>query len=262
MRGIIIICFLLPLLTSGQEPLNVTDSGGLRQGLWKRSYSNGRIMYEGRFLNDKPVGEWRRYHENGFVRAVLNYGSADSAQATLFDETGKKAATGIYVGEKKEGLWKYFSENRVIAEESYRKGLKSGTGRIYYPEGSVLEESEWKDGTRDGKYKAFFPSGSPFLECIYSEGRRNGHCITYYPSGDLEVEAFYSQDLPDGSWKYYTEKGDLRFTLIYQKGRLMNPEILYEMESRQLEELEKKGRQIADPEKFLNNPMEYMMRNP
>lgn len=262
MRGILLLCFFLPLLTIGQEPLNITDPDGLRQGLWRRNYPNGRIMYEGRFINDKPVGEWKRYHDNGFLRAILTYGSADTVNATLFDETGKKVAVGNYNGEKKVGLWTYFSDNKVISEDFFVDGLKSGTGRIFYPEGTILEESEWKDGSRSGRYRALFPSGNPFLECMYADGRRHGYCITYYPSGEVEVEASYSMDLPDGEWKYYTENGDLKFILIYQHGLLMNPEMLYKMETKQLEELEKKGRQIADPEKFLNNPMEYMMRNP
>jgi antitoxin component YwqK of YwqJK toxin-antitoxin module len=262
MRRLLFLLFLWPLLLTAQQTVNLTDDQGLRQGPWQRSYPNGRLMYEGTFLNDKPVGEWRRYHENGQLRAVLVHGSSDSVRARLFDERARLVAEGMYLGEKKLGIWKYYSDDRLISEETFEDGVKLGKARLFYADGRVLEESEWQNGLRHGAYRALFPSGNPFLECVYRNGMRNGFCISYFPSGSMEVDAFYSDDLPDGEWKYYTEQGQIRYTLQYSKGVLLNPEVLYELETSQLEELEKKGRQIADPEKFLNDPMEYLQKNP
>lgn len=258
----ILIWIFFPLIVSGQQDVNLTDASGLKQGLWKRSYLNGRLMYEGSFKDDKPIGDWRRYHESGVLRALLNHSSqSDTVHVILYDETGNPAAEGYYLGEKKAGRWSYFSENRKISEEEYTDGLKSGTSRVFYPSGELLEESEWTNGTRNGRYRAFYISGKPFLECMYEDDRRNGFCVTFFPSGSMEVDAYYTDDLPDGEWKYYTEKEELRYVLQYSAGVLLNPEVLYNLETKQLEELEKKGRQMDDPEKFLHNPTEYLLRN-
>jgi antitoxin component YwqK of YwqJK toxin-antitoxin module len=242
MKQLIYLMLFLPLLAMGQEKTNLTDSNGHKQGLWKRNYPNGRLMYEGNFRNDKPVGEWRRFHENGFIRARLQHSETDTVVAVLYDEMGKRVAQGIYLGEKKEGLWRYFSADKQISEEHFREGLKSGVSRIFYPDGATLEESEWRGGVKNGRYRAFYASGTPFLECMYENDQRHGFCISYFPSGAMEVDAFYRQDLPDGTWKYYSEQGEPRYTLIYNQGVLANPEVLYELETRQLKELEQKGR--------------------
>ena len=244
MRRLLYLLIFFPLLVSAQHPVNQTDAQGLRQGPWQRNHPNGRLMYTGTFLDGRPVGEWRRYHENGQLRAILVHGTSDTVSARLFDERARLVAEGIYLGEKKVGLWKYYSDDRLISEETFEDGVKQGKARLFYTDGRVLEESEWQNGMRHGAYRALFPSGNPFLECIYENGRRNGFCVSYFPSGTMEVDAFYADDLPDGEWKYYTGQGQIRYTLQYSKGVLLNPEVLYDLETRQLEELEQKGRQI------------------
>ena len=69
MRIILILLLLLPLITLSQ--INQTDSTGKRQGLWKKQFPGGNLIYEGNFKDGKPVGEWKRYHENGQVKALI-----------------------------------------------------------------------------------------------------------------------------------------------------------------------------------------------
>ncbi len=262
MKRFIFIWMIFPFLAFGQGQLNQTDVNGLKQGLWKRNYPNGRPIYEGHFRNDKPVGEWRRYHENGAIKAILFHReNSDSVSAQLFDITGKPVAEGTYINEQKTGKWEYFSDGRKISEEEFEYGVKSGVSRIYYPSGELLEETEWANDLKNGRYRAYYLSGKPFLECMYENNQRNGYCVTWFASGAMEVDAFYKNDLPHGEWKYYTEKQDLRLTLHYDEGVLLNPEAFLEIESKQLEEMERKGKSISDPEKFMHNPMEYLMKN-
>ena len=257
-----ILLIIFPFLTDAQENINLTDGQGLRQGLWKRNYPNGRTMYEGRFKDGKPVGEWRRYHENGALRAILNHSEInDSVQAKLFDISGKLIAQGTYFNELKVGKWTYFTDGRIVSDEEYVDGAKTGISRVYYPTGELLEETEWVNDRKNGSYRAFYQNGRPFLECKYDNNMRNGFCVTYFPSGAMEVDAFYKNDLPHGEWKYFTENEELRLTLYYDEGVLLNPEALLEIETKQLEETERKGKSISDPEKFMHNPMEYLLRN-
>lgn len=258
----IYVLIFVPIISFAQEQINQTDNNGLRQGLWKRNYPNGRLLYEGHFKNDKPVGEWRRYHENGVVRAILQHvENNDSVSAELFDLSGKLVAKGFYKIENKVGKWDYFDNGRKVMEEEYSDGVKVGTSRVYYPSGELLEETEWNNNQRNGRYKAYYQSGKTFLECMYLNDKRSGFCVTYYPSGAMEIDAYYQDDLPHGEWKYYNEKEELRLTLHYDNGLLLNPEALYDLETRQLEEMERKGKSISDPEKFMHNPMDYLLKN-
>ncbi|MEZ4997566.1 MAG: hypothetical protein R2758_08925 [Bacteroidales bacterium] len=44
-----------------------------KQGPWMKKYPNGNLMYEGKFKNDKPVGLFKRYTEEGVLLSELTY---------------------------------------------------------------------------------------------------------------------------------------------------------------------------------------------
>jgi antitoxin component YwqK of YwqJK toxin-antitoxin module len=239
--------------------VNVTDSLGRRQGIWQKRFPDGKLIYEGQYIDDKPAGEWKRYHDSGILKAIMHYQAGnDTVKARLYDPSGKPFAEGTYLNEQKEGLWIYFSDGKKISEEYFSNGIKNGTCRKYYLLGQLLEESEWRDGRPEGIYRAFYPDGKPYLECTYRSGKRHGLCISYYRSGTIEVEAWYENNLPEHRWKYYGADGNIRFELQYSKGVLQNPEVIRKLDTRQLEEMEKQRDRIVDPEKYLQNPGEFL----
>jgi len=62
----------------------------MKQGKWIGKYPDGTLKYEGKFFNDKPVGEWKRYHENGKLKAQMSYyQNSGRAFTSLFDTDGK-----------------------------------------------------------------------------------------------------------------------------------------------------------------------------
>jgi antitoxin component YwqK of YwqJK toxin-antitoxin module len=261
MKWVILLFLLLPLLIRGQENFNQTDSQGQKQGYWQKKYPNGNIMYQGYFKDNKPYGEWKRYHDTGGIKAILQYNEFnDSVKARLFETAAHPVAEGNYFREKKEGLWIYYTEGVKVAEEHFVSGLKNGLCRKFYSTGELLEESEWKKNQKEGKYQAFFQSGKPYLQCMYNNDQRNGRCFSYFPSGTPEVESHYTNDLPDGTWKYMDENDSIRFILQYEKGTLKNPEILIKLNTKELEDLEKQRDRLTDPEKYLQNPEEYLIR--
>jgi antitoxin component YwqK of YwqJK toxin-antitoxin module len=263
MKSLLLLILSVPLLAFGQQNMNQTDAQGKKQGWWQKKYPNGKIMYQGNFRDDKPVGEWKRYHDSGSVKAILDYDTkSDSVKARLFENSGKPVAEGFYISEKKIGTWNYYSDGVIIAKENFQEGRKTGISYKFYPTGQLLEESEWKDDQLNGKYRAFFTSGKPYLECIYQAGQRNGFCISYYQSGAVEVEAYYEKDLPDREWKYFDKEGNIRYVLNYTRGTLTNPEVIQKMDTRQLDDLEKQRGRLIDPEKYLQNPEEYMLKKP
>jgi antitoxin component YwqK of YwqJK toxin-antitoxin module len=249
------------MFVMGQENLNLTDSNGMKQGRWVKHFPNGSIMYEGRFKNNTPYGEWKRYHEAGGIKAILQYNEAnDSVKARLFEAAAHPVAEGKYFKEKKEGLWIYYAGTVKVTEEHFVNGRKNGLGRKFYSTGELLEESAWKNNQKEGKYQAFFQSGKPYLQCMYQNDRRNGRFFSYFPSGMPEVESYYTNDLPDGTWKYLNENGDSRFILEYEKGTLKNPEVLINLNTKELENMDKQRDRLTDPEKYLQNPEEYLNR--
>ncbi len=256
---LLMAAFIIPLNVFSQ--LNQTDANGLRQGRWQKSYPNGRLMYEGFFKNDKPAGEWTRYYENGQIKAIIGYDQkSDTAYSVLFDQVGKKIAEGAYINEQRVGKWEFFSDKRKISEEVYANGLKHGISRTFYPTGEVLEEIEWKNGQQEGSYRVFFKNGNPYMQCKLSMGKRNGLCLSYFQNGRVEMEARYLDNLRHDEWNFYNENGNLQYTLKYDQGNLLNPEVQDSIEALNQNQFEKKFNPGADPENFMRDPGQFMMQ--
>ena len=259
MKSVLIIFLLYPFIVLSQ--INQTDSSGLRQGLWQKKQSNGRLLYEGNFKDDKPTGEWKRYHAGGQLKAIIVYRSdSDSADAQLFDEWGKKIAQGIYLNQQKSGLWTYFSENRIIYDEQMTNGIKHGKSKKYYDTGEIWEETNWVNGKQEGNYEVFFKNGKPFFQCKMKNNQRNGLCLTYFQNGRVELEACYKNGLHDGEWRYYNENGDYLYSLFYEEGEILNPNVRDSIANLQLQDMEKGKELLSDPEKYMADPTEYMMK--
>jgi len=259
MRITLLLILFVPFFAFSQ--INQTDGKGLRQGLWQKQQPNGRLMYEGNFKDGKPVGEWKRFHAGGQVKAVIKYRTdSDSAFAQLFDEWGQKVAEGIYLNEKKSGLWIYFSEDRKIAYEQFVDGEKHGKSRKYYETGEVWEETDWVRGKQEGSYQVFFKNGEPFLQIKMSNNQRNGLCLSYFQNGRLELEANYKNGLRHGEWKYFDEQGNYRYSLFYNEGKILNPNVRDSISNLQLKKMEMGKDTIIDPEKYMEDPSEYMIK--
>jgi antitoxin component YwqK of YwqJK toxin-antitoxin module len=259
MRILIILLFFIPILSFSQN--NQTDANGLRQGLWQKQQANGLLIYKGNFKDGIPVGEWKRFHTGGQVKAIINYRTdSDSADVKLFDEWGKKVAEGIFLNEKKSGLWVYFSEGRKVADEQFRNDNKLGKSHKYYDTGEVWEETDWVNGKQEGSYRVFFKTGEPFFQCKMSNNQRNGLCLTYFQNGRVELEANYKNGLHNGEWKYYSENGEYKYSLFYNDGELLNPNVRDSIANLQLQNMEKGKDMLVDPEKYMQDPSEYMIK--
>lgn len=257
MRGLLIGLFLL--IAAGATAQNVTDANGKKQGFWTKRDREGRLVYQGTFKDDKPVGEMKRYHPNGAVMAVLNYLEASEvADARLFDERGKLIARGRYEGQKKVGEWTYLADSKIVMTETYVNGMKEGTARRYYKTGELLEESVWKSDQLEGLSRTFFQDGKVYLECNYAAGQLNGSFKSSFANGNPELEAFYTAGLRDKDWSYYDASGKLLYVLKFDRGKLLNPEVQDSVENARSKEFQPEKNNIPDPEKFMQNPEEYM----
>lgn len=258
-RLIILLMVFVPIFSFSQ--VNETDAQGLRQGLWKKQQPNGRLLYEGFFKDGKPVGEWKRFHEGGQVKAIIEYQeNPDTAFAQLFNMQGSKVAEGTYVNEKRSGTWTLYSNNTKVAQEKYKNGVKNGESLKFYNTGEILEKADWVNGKQEGNYRLLFKNGQPFMQCKFNNDMRNGLFLSYYQSGDIEMEAEYKNNLRHGEWKFFNDEGEVQYTLLYNEGVCLNPAVRDSIDNLDMQNMEKGKGSIIDPEKYMDNPSEYMMK--
>lgn len=240
--------------------VNYTDINGMKQGYWLKKDINGNKVYEGTFKDNLPVGEFKRYHRNGVVKAEMVFDKNDQKKASvkLFDDTGELSAIGFYYDKKKDGEWKYFgSKEKLVMKETYQKGMKHGLSVKYFPSGAVVEELEWKNNKMDGEWKRFFENGKIRMKTQHVANERAGEFVVYYPTGVVELRGAYKDDLKEGVWNFYTTKGAIEKTMTFKDGEASNQEEIDALLAEELKEMEMSKGKMADPENFRDNPMEF-----
>lgn len=251
---------IIPLtLLFAQETINKTDVNGHKQGRWIGKYANGTVRYEGSFTDDKPVGEWKRFHENGKIKAILIHSpDTDKASAELFDSSGVRYAKGNYKGTAKDSTWNYYNNLRLVGQENYSRGVKNGRSITYFANGVPARESNWVNGLLDGVSRSFYPSGKKKTETMFRQGKRQGLNLIYYESGQTEIKGQYNNDLPDETWKFTDANGKEKYELRYKTGVLLNPEVVDSIQNGEFKAFDRAKGRLKDPEDFSQNPEEYM----
>ena len=237
--------------SQSSETLNITDANGMKQGHWIRRYADSTIMYDGFFKNDKPVGEFRRYSENGKLKSLMihNEGS-DEVKVTFFHPNEFIAAEGIYINQKKEGKWRLYSQHTdkyLICEEFYKNDLRNGLSQKFYKDGKTAELISYVDDVRQGEWIQYYVTGNLCINGNYVDGKLHGAFTVLFANGKPQYQGQYSNDVRDGLWKVYKEDGSLEHEMVYKLGTLNDPE-LAQKETDFLDQLEKNKGKISDPE--------------
>ncbi len=248
MKNILFSLFLLHLAfnLSAQRPV-----------LKERFYPNGQKMYEGYFINDKPVGKLTRYHENGKIRAIQNFLSNDSVQVELFAGDGSPVAKGLYIGNKKEGVWEYFAKtSKLLMIEHYKGGLKQGQALVFADNGEIIDKMNYKNDLLEGERIQYYPSGYMLAKYHYKEGKLNGSFVSLYETGQKDEEGFYKDNKKHGIWKIYKEDGTTN-AIDFENGRAKNQDELDKRLQEQMDLNEKGNPTIKDPQDYIDNPDVY-----
>jgi antitoxin component YwqK of YwqJK toxin-antitoxin module len=229
MRNLYILSFLvllifnpISILAQSDTVFNQTDAKNLKQGYWKKSYPNGKLMYKGFFKDNKPVGEMRRYFESGALKALLNYNSkGEYARARLFYENGQVAAEGNYFNSTKDSTWVYYSfyDRTVTSRESYLRGARHGMMINYYNNGDVSEKIEWKNNQKSGIWEQYFKGNILRLKAFYINNKLEGDFVVYAENNKPYLHGNYKNDLREGKWTFYKVDGTVETELEYKQGK-------------------------------------------
>lgn len=231
---------------------NITDQNGLKQGPWIRNYPNGTKMYEGVFRDNHPVGEFKRYYENGRIKSVMVFSEdGRQADAVLYHSNGRIASKGKYVNQKKEGKWQFYSaddEGYLICEQNFTGDTRNGISLGFYPDSTVGDRTTYLNDVKNGSREQFYMSGAPYTRSFYSAGKLNGPFEAWFENGNKMYSGSYKNDLRDGSWIIYNEDGSVRYRINYRNGVPDNRQMDIDA-SKYIDDLEKQKGKIPDPEK-------------
>src|SRR5688572_18052539 len=216
-----IICFI-PLMGFSQ-PINQKDGNGKKTGLWKNKYENDSLKSTGYYKAGKPIGLWTYYYDTGQLMAYMEHlTDGITINFKLFDPSGPRIAEGLYINNKKDGKWLYYSvDSSKVFDEVYIKGVKEGEERVYYPgTGALFQATLYSKGKKNGYWKQFYSNGILKTDAHFINDTLQGKTIYYHETGKKQMEGVYVDALRDGEFFIYDESGKLIDTLHYKKGKL------------------------------------------
>ncbi len=255
------LIFLFSLTLSAQN-INQKDEQGRKQGYWENTTPMGRKIYAGNFKDGYPEGEMLRYHDNGALKARLIFSNkGKNAKAKLHNTYGQLAASGNYTNKKKDSLWQYFDKNeQILIQEYYVDGKKDGLSTYYYPNGQEYETYEYKNNLKHGKWIRYNRSGKKIISAHYLNGKLNNAFTTYYNNGIIKIDGFYKNGKRHEKWIFYTPKGQIDKKIIYTMGVANNQDEIDAIQQRELDAMEANKNKDIDPEHYIENPTEYLMK--
>jgi len=223
----VVLLFVLTGMAVGQtipDTLNRIDEKGHKQGYWKKYNEMGLLMYEGRFENDVPVGDFIYYFPDDIVKARSVFSDNGKRTFTItYHHSGKVMTEGYYFEKKKDSTWKYYDiDEHLLKIEFYRNNKKAGIWKVYYENGNLAEETGYKNDFKDGIWKQYYEDSTLKATGSFENGERHGPVEYYYPDSRVQLTGTYEHSLRVGEWFYYDENSKVIRKEIYNdEGKLI-----------------------------------------
>ncbi len=219
-------------------------------------YSNGMTRYEGDFENDQPIGEFRRYHENGQLSCLQVFDENRNSTVQFYTGAGKLLAVGQYEGRKRAGDWKFYSEEEYLfMTEHYENGLRVGETLVYMRDGKILQRVPYSEGLIHGERIHYYPYGNVLAKYTYKKGVLEGPYVYYYETGQPNEEGGYKDGKMHGIWRSYNEDGSFE-EVEFIDGEPAHPETYNQAFQEKLDSYDVNPN-IKDPQDYINNPSDY-----
>jgi antitoxin component YwqK of YwqJK toxin-antitoxin module len=181
-------------------------------------YENGKLQEEGLWENNRWVGDYKSYYENGQVFYNFKYNN---------------------VG-KREGKQEYYYDNgQVMMKGEMHDGKESGTWEGYYENGDLRDKKSFNDGTLDPANTEIYAPKKPLPEKktepvsnepakIASKDEKanqapfngTGHAKLFIAGGRISKDGdFVNYRLINGKDYVYNLDGILEKIAVYKDGK-------------------------------------------
>jgi len=206
MKKSIIILLLLPLTIFSQNYKKKKVKSMATNGLFIETYyvrkndesikegeylkkHIGYIIEEGKYSNNKKIGEWKYYYNSGEIRILGNYSDdKKSSEWKYYYKSGKVRMSGSYSDDKKNGEWKYYIlSGKLITKGNFINDKKSGGWKYFDDSNNLNFSGYFNNDLKDGKW-------------------------TYYLKNQISSEIYYSNEIADSAFGY-NKGGSLTYEL-------------------------------------------------
>ncbi len=132
------------------EALMATETykNGIRNGLSKNFYRNGKTSEEINWENGKKNGIWRKYYDNGKTRMETRYiNNQLDGIFHVFYKNGRMYINGGYKADLKNGIWNFYDKQGKLTKTiEYINGIATNQNELDSIENAMIKEWESQKG--------------------------------------------------------------------------------------------------------------------
>jgi len=166
-----IFVFCINVNLFSQNPVNQTDSKGLKTGYWIHYSSDEKTkLEEGTYVDDKKDGAWKAYFPDGKIKHEITYNKG-----------------------KAIGYVKMYYANGTLREEgTWKETCWVGNYRYYYPNGQAAYVWHYNNqGKREGEQKYFYENGNLKFKGVWDNGKVKTNVEVYDSEGLMVQNRIY-----------------------------------------------------------------------
>ena len=216
----------------------ILSTGKLKDGVleFESFFPEGMKEVEGKYINKKKEGIWKKYYRNG------NIDEEETYKEGKLDGTTKS----------------YYKNGSLFAEYSYTNDVWDGFYKSYKKNGNTSLMGWYQMGQRQGDWYTYSPDGTIASHGYYLNDKPYGYQVYYRLDGKIHYEEFYKDDLlqyynnydttgalfqkielvkGNGSFKFLNFKKEIRLTGEYLNG-LLEGELTTYLSSKQIRKKE------------------------
>lgn len=189
-----------------------TYKNNFKIGNWKFYYPNSVLEQEGNYnAQGKADGDWKWYHKSSEVlREQTFINGLEDGPVIEYSDSGIVITKGEYAEGNEEGNWIFYVGNQKY-EGSYKSGLKNGVWKIFYSNGILAFEGSFFDDLPEGKHLYYYENGKKKEEGFYKAYKKDGDWKIYNEDGELFITITYQNGIEikyDGNTNKYLPKED------------------------------------------------------
>ena len=153
-------------------------------GAWRAYSRGGDVIAEGKFEQNKMVGQWRRYH---------NAGSGGLFSTAPFDKyEGRFLSVAQFAKGKLNGMWTIYDQNnQKTFEVRYSNGKRDGVATWWFPTATKMREATFNKGLLNGKVLEWDDQGKLTRRDEFIRGQRVVRQVSRYRPDRPSEEQFY-----------------------------------------------------------------------
>jgi antitoxin component YwqK of YwqJK toxin-antitoxin module len=194
----------------------IVDEEGNRNGPWKDYATDGTVIAEGAYADNRRTGTWKFYNTNGRLEQAGSYnnGRIDGTWHWYYPGGELLREEEYYQGKRDGKYTEYTRTGDIIARGEYADGERNGEWKFI--SGDNTEEGRYLLGLRDGQWKAYYADGKMRFKGEYRQGNPDGRHVIYYDNGRLKEDRYYKNGLRTRTWRKYNEEGEVILTITYR----------------------------------------------